>query len=68
MTTRAVEPADLRAQRARLQVPLFLLAADVRVHPGRLGMMLNGRIALPVEIAERIAEALSRREEAATGR
>ena len=67
MTTRAVEPADLRAQRARLQVPLFLLAADVRVHPGRLGMMLNERLPLPLELAARISEALNRREAAMTG-
>jgi plasmid maintenance system antidote protein VapI len=62
MTTRAVDPADLRAQIARLQVPLYRLAATVGVHPGRLGQMLNERLPLPLDVAERINEALGRRE------
>jgi hypothetical protein len=52
-------PEDLRAQIARQRVNRYVLAAEVRVHPGRLGQMLNGKLPMPVEIAERISKALS---------
>jgi hypothetical protein len=58
--TRALDPADLRAQIARLRFPLYRLAATVGVHPGRLGQMLNERLPLPLDIAERVCEALDR--------
>jgi hypothetical protein len=49
---------DLRAARARAQVPLYLLAARVEVHPVRLGGLLSGRIPLQPDMAERIAAAI----------
>jgi hypothetical protein len=49
---------DLRAERARKQVDLYILAERVGMHPGRLGAMLNERLPLRPAIAERIAEAL----------
>jgi plasmid maintenance system antidote protein VapI len=49
-----VDPADLRAEIARKQVVLYELAAEVKVHPGRLGAMLAGKIPLPNDIAVRI--------------
>jgi hypothetical protein len=52
-------PEDFRAEIARQQLNRYVLAAEVRVHPGRLGMMLNGKLPMPVEIAERIGKALS---------
>jgi hypothetical protein len=61
MTTRAVDPADLRAQIARLQVPLYRLAATIGVHPGRLGQMLNERLPMPADVVARIREALAER-------
>lgn len=50
--------ADLRAQRARLQVPIYLLAASVKLHPNTLGGMLAGRRPMPEDVAIRVAEAL----------
>ena len=50
--------ADLRADVARLQVPVYQLGAVVRVHPGRLGMMLRGSIPLSPTMAVRIRRAL----------
>ena len=53
-------PADLRAQIARHRLHLYEIAADVGLHPGRLGSMLNERLPMPAEIAERITEAIGR--------
>jgi plasmid maintenance system antidote protein VapI len=50
--------ADLRADVARLQVPVYRLGAIVGVHPGRLGMMLRGSIPLSPAVAVRIRQAL----------
>jgi hypothetical protein len=49
---------DLRAERARKQIELYVLAERVGMHPGRLGAMLNERLPLRPAVAERIAEAL----------
>lgn len=49
---------DLRALVARQQVTRYQLAAKVGVHPGRLGQMLNGKLPLPTELAERLSEVL----------
>jgi hypothetical protein len=49
---------DLRAERARKQIELYVLAERVGVHPGRLGALLNERLPLRPAVAERIAEAL----------
>jgi hypothetical protein len=52
---------ELRARRARYQIPLYILAAHpfLRVHPIRLGRMLGGRVGLPPDLADRIASAIS---------
>ena len=50
--------ADLRAERARRQVPIFLVASRVGIHPARLGQILNGKYPLSTETAARIAKAL----------
>ncbi len=57
--TRPLSPEDIRADLARLRLPLYQLAALVRVHPGRLSPMLYGRAPLPARIAERIADVLA---------
>jgi hypothetical protein len=57
-----MKPEDLRAEIARQQVNRYVLAAEVRVHPGRLGMMLRGSVPMPTDVAQRVADALKRRE------
>jgi len=51
---------DLRAEIARQQVHIYDLASKIGLHPGRLGGMLNGRLPLPQDVAERVSEALQR--------
>ena len=52
--------AELRAEIARLQVRKYKLAGMVGIRPSLLGPMLNGRIPLPPEVAERVEHALER--------
>jgi hypothetical protein len=52
------EPGDLRAEIARQRRIIYELAAEIRVHPGRLGMMLGEKIPMPASVAERLSEAL----------
>lgn len=52
-------PSELRAEIARRQISLYILAAQVGVHPGRLGQMLNGRLPLPEDLAARLTKVLS---------
>jgi hypothetical protein len=58
-------PADFRAARARLRFPIYQLAAEVPIHPSRLGMMLNERLPMPPDVAKRLADVL---EKEASGR
>ena len=48
------DTADLRAEIARLRIPIFQLAARVDVHPGRMSRYLNERIPIPKNVARRI--------------
>ena len=57
------DAAEIRAQLARRRLPLYLLAAQIRIHPVRLGRMLNERIPLSAAVAERIARALAVRDQ-----
>ncbi len=50
--------SDLRAAIARARMPLYLLAAQLQLHPSRLGLMLNERVPLPPEMAVRILKLL----------
>ena len=50
--------ADLRAERARQQTPIFVLASKVGIHPFRLGQLLNGKRTLTPAMARKIAKAL----------
>lgn len=56
-----MKPADMRAEIAIRQLRRYDLAAEVGVHPSRLGQMLNGRIPMPPDIAERVATVLRRK-------
>ena len=49
---------EIRAEVARRQMPRYILAARVGVHPGRLGQMLNGKLQLPLYLAERLTKVL----------
>lgn len=51
-------PDDLRAEIARRMINRYMLAAIVGVHPGRLGQMLNGKLPMPDDVAERLSAAL----------
>jgi hypothetical protein len=46
---------DLRAEIARRQLARYWIAGRVGVHPGRLGQMLNERVPMPPEVAEKIS-------------
>jgi hypothetical protein len=58
----AITASEARAELARRQIAWYVFAAQVRVHPGMLGMYLNGRRPLPPHIAQRIADELAREE------
>jgi predicted urease superfamily metal-dependent hydrolase len=53
-------PSDFRAELARQRIPLYRVAAGVGLHPSRLGAMLNERLPMPADVAERLSEALNR--------
>ena len=42
--------ANLRVDLYRLRLPLYKVAAEVNVHPSRLSLYLNGRLAMPAEL------------------
>ncbi len=50
--------SDLRAERARQQVPIFILAGRLGAHPFRVGQLLNERRPLTPRMASKIARAL----------
>jgi len=49
---------DLRALRARYNVPVYILAARARIHPVRVSRLLNGRSPLTPELATRLQRAI----------
>jgi plasmid maintenance system antidote protein VapI len=51
-------PGDYRATIARLQIPIYRLAAEVSLHPSRLGQMLGEKIPMPADVAARLSEAI----------
>jgi len=57
-----IRAEDLRAEQARRRVPTYILAARVRLHPVRLGKVLNGRVALTPQLAHRILTVLREHE------
>ena len=50
--------ADVRAEIARRQVPIYRLASRVGLHPSHLGQAIRGRRPLSPELAHRIWQAL----------
>jgi hypothetical protein len=61
------EAQTLRIEIFKAGIPLYRLSAAARMHPGRLGQMLLGRVPLPPDVAERVQAALEQ-EMAARGR
>jgi hypothetical protein len=59
LTADDVRPEDLRAELARRRLPIYMLAARVRINPIRLGRLLNGRLTLTPALAERILRGLA---------
>ena len=53
-----ITPEDLRAARARAEVPLYMIAPYVGINPRRLGDVLRGRSPLTPELAERVLRAI----------
>ncbi|MGH7388849.1 MAG: hypothetical protein ACREM3_05255 [Candidatus Rokuibacteriota bacterium] len=52
--------ADLRAQIARQRALIYPIAAQIGLHPTRLGAVLNERLPLTPDMARRIQQALQR--------
>jgi hypothetical protein len=45
---------DLRTELYRLRLPIYQVASQVRVHPSRLSLYLNGRLPMPPELRNRL--------------
>ena len=58
MAVPSTERADLRAEIARLGLPMYQVAARLPIHPAQLSRWLNGHDAIPGRAAERILEVL----------
>jgi plasmid maintenance system antidote protein VapI len=50
--------ADFRADRARHKIPIYELGPAVGMHPARLGLVLNGRLPLTPDLAQRLERAI----------
>jgi len=57
VTPPPLTPADCRAAIAATGLPIYLIAAKVRVHPCALSPMIRGRCPLTQALALRIIEA-----------
>lgn len=51
-------PDDLRSLLARYKRQIYGIAPAVKMHPARLGMVLNGKLPLTPELAVRIHAAI----------
>ena len=54
----STEPADLRAEIARVGLPKYQVAARLPINPTQLSRWLQGRDPIPKRAAERIREIL----------
>jgi hypothetical protein len=57
--------ADLRAERARRQVPVYRIAAAYGCHPNKMSAYLSGREPLTGEVATNIMRAIAQAAERA---
>lgn len=51
-------PADLRAEIARLGLPVYVVSAHAKIHPASLSLVLRGHRPLSDDIAQRVLDAL----------
>ncbi len=49
---------DFRTELYRRRLPIYVVAAEVGLHPSRLSLYLNGRLPMPDEIGERLTAIL----------
>jgi len=49
---------QIRAALDRSRVPIYIIGALARVHPTRLGRMINGSLGLPPDVAVRVLRAI----------
>jgi len=54
----SVTGLDVKAEAVRRQVPIYVLAARVGLHPSTLATYLNGHRALPATLERALLEAL----------
>jgi hypothetical protein len=52
---------DIKADLARHGIKLYVIAADVRLHPSYLSRMLHGTTPMSVAVAERLERAIAAR-------
>lgn len=57
-TTPQVDPADLRAEIARVGLPMYQVAAKVPINPSQLSRWLRGHDPIPSGAAERVLQVL----------
>ena len=57
-TTTPPSAADLRALIGYHQLKIYRLAPLVDLHPSRLSLVLNGRVPLPRDLAERLVRVI----------
>lgn len=55
---------DLRALLARLNVPAYVVAARIRLHPVHLSRILHGHVPLQPDMARRIAAGIENESQA----
>ncbi len=58
MQVAPLTPAQARQKIALHRLLIYRLAARIDVHPSRLSLMLNERIPLPADVAERLRRAI----------
>ena len=49
---------DFRTELYRLKLPIYVVAAEVGLHPSRLSIYLNGKLAMPDDLVERLTAVL----------
>ena len=49
---------DFRTELYRLRLPIYVVAAEVGLHPSRLSLYLNGKLPMPDDLVERLTAVL----------
>ena len=56
---------DFRTGLYRPRLPIYKVASEIEVHPSRLSLYLNGRLPVPADVAEKLSNLITARQEAA---